>query len=54
MHKKFEDNKAISPIFARFGVPYSMRIDNSPQFLSEEFETFLRMRGVGHRKTTTL
>ena len=30
-----EVHKTFSPIFARFRVPYSMRIDNSPQFLSE-------------------
>ena len=33
--------KAISPMFARFGIPYSLRTDNGPQFVSDEFEKFL-------------
>ena len=45
---------AIRPIFARFGVPYSLRTDNGPQFVSVEFETFLPAQGVEHRKTTPL
>ena len=44
--------EAISPMFARFGVPFSLRTDNGPQFVSEEFETFLRSHGVEHRRTT--
>ena len=47
--------EAISPMFSRFGVPFSLRTDNGSQFVSEEFETFLRTsHGVGHRKTTPL
>ena len=46
--------KAISPMFARFGIPYSLRIDNGPQFVSDEFEKFLAANGVEHRKTTPL
>ena len=46
--------EAISPMFARFGVPFSLRTDNGPQFVSEEFETFLRSHGVEHRRTTPL
>ena len=46
--------EAIHPIFARFGVPYSLRIDNGPHFVLEEFETFLQTQGVEHRKTTPL
>ena len=46
--------EAISPMFARFGVPFSLRTDNGPQFVSQEFETFLRSHGVEHRRTTPL
>ena len=46
--------QAIHPIFARFGVPYSLQTDNGPQFGSEEFETFLQTQGVERRKTTPL
>lgn len=34
--------EALTPIFARFGVPCSPRTDNGPQFISEEFHTFLK------------
>lgn len=46
--------EAISPMFARFGVPFSLRTDNGPQFVSEEFESFLQAYGVEHRRTTPL
>ena len=46
--------EAIRPLFARFGVPYSLRTDNGPQFAPEEFETFLQTQGVERRKTTPL
>ena len=46
--------EAISPMFARFGVPFSLRTDNGPQFVSEEFELFLQAHGVGHQRTTPL
>ena len=46
--------EAISPMFARFGGPFSLRTDKGPQFVSEEFEAFLRMHGVEYRTTTPL
>ena len=46
--------EAMTPMFARFGVPFSLRTDNGPQFVSEEFETFLRTHGVQHQKTAPL
>ena len=46
--------EAITPMFARFGVQFSLRTDNGPQFVSEEFQSFLKARGVEHRRTTPL
>ena len=46
--------EAIAPMFARFGVPFSLRTDNGPQFVSEEFESFLQAHGVAHRRTMPL
>ena len=46
--------EAISPTFGRFGVLFSLRTDNGPQFVSEEFETFLPSHGAEHRRTTPL
>ena len=46
--------EAITPMFARFGVPFSLRTDNGPQFVSEESESVLQAHGVEHRRTTPL
>ena len=46
--------EANPPIFARIGVPFSQRTDNGPQFVSEEFETFLCSHGVENRRTAPL
>ena len=46
--------EAIAPMFVRFGVPFSLRTDNGPQFVSEEFESFLQAHGVVHRRITPL
>ena len=46
--------EAIFPMFARLGVPFYLRTDNGPQFVSGEFEAFLRVHGVEHRTTTQL
>ena len=46
--------KAISPMFARFGIPYSLRTDNGPQFVSDDFQKLLTANGVEHRKATPL
>ena len=41
-------------IFARYGFPQSARADNGPQFVSVEFENYLRENGVEHRKSPPL
>ena len=46
--------EALAPMFARFGFPFSLRTDNGPHFISEEFEAYLRANGIEHRKTTPL
>ena len=46
--------KAVCPMFARFGIPHSLRTDNGPQFVSDEFEKFLTTNGIEHRKNTSL
>ena len=46
--------EAMVPMFARFGVPYSLKTDNGPQFVSAEFETFLNEKGIEHRKSPPL
>lgn len=42
------------PIFARLGMPFSLRTDNGTQFVSEEFQAFLTENGIQHRKVTPL
>ena len=39
----------LRPIFARWGHPFSIKSDNGPQFVSEQFEEFLNKMGVEHR-----
>ena len=46
--------EAISPVFARFGLPFSLRAVNGPKFVSGEFKAFLGMHGNEHRTTTPL
>jgi hypothetical protein len=42
----------LKKIFAAQGIPMIVVSHNGPQFVSEEFETFLRDRGIAHRKVT--
>lgn len=44
----------MEPMFVRYGVPYSLRTDNGPQFISEEFEAFLKEYNIEHRTTPPL
>ena len=43
-----------TPIFTRYGDPFSLKSDNAPQFVSEEFENFLATHGIQHRKSPLL
>ena len=45
---------SLQPIFARFGVPHTLKTDNGPQFISEEFKAFLAENGIEHRTTPPL
>ena len=38
--------------FARFGLPEQLVSDNGPQFVSEEFESFLHRNGVKHIRSS--
>ncbi len=46
--------EAILPMIARHGVPHSIKSDNGPQFISSEFEEFLREFGIEHRRSCPL
>ena len=37
-------------VFSVFGLPQQLVNDNGPQFISVEFEKFLKENGVKHRK----
>ena len=45
---------SLQPIFPRFGVPHTLKTNNGPQFISEEFKAFLVENGVEHRTTPPL
>ena len=41
-------------VFATDGLSLSLRTDNGTQFVSEQFEEYLRENGIEHRRTTPL
>lgn len=45
---------ALGPMFARWGFPFSVKSDNGPQFISEEFEQYMRDHGIEHRVSPPL
>ena len=36
------------PTFSRFGLPLTLRTDNGPQFISNEFKQYLKEHGIKH------
>jgi transposase InsO family protein len=46
--------EALAPMIARHGVPFSIKSDNGPQFVSGEFSEFLRTYGIEHRRSPPL
>ena len=46
--------EAVSPMIARHGVPFSIKSDNGPQFVSGEFAEFLKEFGIEHRRSPPL
>ena len=46
--------EALTPIFVRYGYPFTLKSDNAAQFVSEEFEEFLSKNGIEHRKSPPL
>ena len=43
--------EAMFKLFARWGLPVHIVTDNGPQFISEEFEDFLKNNGIKHTTT---
>ena len=43
--------EALRELFARFGIPKQLVSDNGPQFISQEFASFLSKNGVKHIRT---
>ena len=51
---KTEDTiKVLRDIFCRFGIPFTLVSDGGPQFISEEFERFMRVNQIRHIKSPT-
>ena len=46
--------EALTPIFIRYGYPFTLKSDNGAQFVSEEFGNFLAEHGIQHRKSPPL
>ena len=47
--------EALTPIFRRgMDIQLSLKSDNAPQFVSEEFENFVATHGIQHRKSPPL
>ena len=42
--------KELNEMFARFGFLYTLKSDNSPQFVSKEFQKFLEENNIEHQR----
>ena len=40
--------EVLRDLFARFGIPEQIVSDNGAQFVSEEFQAFIRSNGISH------
>ena len=45
---------SLNKMFLIHGLPKEITTDNGPQFISKEFEDYLEMQGIKHRKVTPL
>ena len=45
---------SLKPIFTRFGFPLTLKMDNRPRFISDEFKAFLVENSIEHRTTPPL
>ena len=45
--------EVLRDLFARFGIPEQLVSDNSAQFVSEEFQAFIRSNGIRHITSAT-
>ena len=45
--------EVLRDLFARFGIPKKLVSDNSAQFVSEEFQAFIRSNGIRHITSAT-
>ena len=45
--------EVLRDLFARFGIPKQLVSDNSAQFVSEEFQAFIRSNGIRHITSAT-
>jgi len=46
--------ETMTPMFTRFGVSFSLKTDNGPQFVSSELEQYLEDLGIEQRKSPPL
>ena len=46
--KSLDTIEILRSLFARYGLPLQLVTDNGPQFISEEFKTFLKLNQVKH------
>ena len=46
--------ESLEKVLCTLGLPESLKTDNGPQFVSEEFENFLQENDMQHRSSTTM